>query len=87
MSVHEKSGAGSMTPKVSAEVKVERGRLSIALLGIVATIGLTVGIGFDDTWWVGLFAGVGSAAFACLLINWPWTRQGLITFERWLSGW
>ena len=50
--VHEKEGAW-IRGSVSAEMTVERGQLGIAVLGIVVTIGLTVGIGFDATWWIG----------------------------------
>jgi hypothetical protein len=42
------------TSAVIAKLSVDRGlnELWLAVLGILVTIGLTVGIGFDATWWV-----------------------------------
>ena len=49
---------------ISATVSVERGLndMRLAVLGIIVTIGLTVGFGVDGPWWAKLSAGAGSLA-------------------------
>jgi hypothetical protein len=84
--VYEKSGTIAARASVEASVSVERGLndIRLAVLGIVVTIGLTVGIGFQATWWVGVVAGLGSLLFACFLIR--YARQPLMSVMHWLTG-
>jgi hypothetical protein len=59
---HEASAPITATSHVAAEVSVEPGLndIRLAVLGIIVTIGLTVGFAVTDCWWVGLAAGIGS---------------------------
>ena len=68
-----------MTVSASAEGSVERGlnETRLAVLGIVVMIGLTVGIGFDATWWIGVLAGGGSFLFSCFAIRFRPARRQL----------
>ncbi len=72
----------------SAEGSVERGlnEIRLAVLGIVVAIGLTVGIGFDATWWIGVLAGGGSFLFSCFLIGFRPARRRLMSFMHRLTG-
>jgi hypothetical protein len=74
--------------RLSAEGSVERGLndTRLAVLGIIVTIGLTVGFAVADTWWVGFVAGVGSFVLACALIRWRRSRHLLMSFMHWLTG-
>jgi hypothetical protein len=58
----------------------------LAVLGIVVTIGLTVGIGFDATWWIGVLAGGGSFLLSCFVIRFRPARRQLMSFTHWLTG-
>jgi len=85
--VHEKSGTMAMGVSIEARGTVERGLndLRLAVLGIVVTIGLTVGVGFQATWWVAVSAGLGSFVLACGLIKVKHTRHWLMSFMHWLT--
>jgi hypothetical protein len=67
---------------VSAAGSVERGLndTRLAVLGILVTIGLTVGFGIDAAWPWRVVAGVGSFAFAAFLIWWRWSRHRMMDF-------
>jgi hypothetical protein len=88
---YEKTGAASLTAttgmEVSAEVKRGLNDIRLAVLGILVTIGLTVGFGIS-VWcgWWGVLAGIGSFVIACGLIKWGWSRNKLMEFAHWLTG-
>jgi hypothetical protein len=86
--VYEKEMTAQMTPSASVETSVERGlnETRLAVLGIVVAIGLTVGLGFDATWWIGVLAGGGSFLFACFVIRFRPARRQLMSFMHWLTG-
>jgi hypothetical protein len=78
----EKRGKGELGLRISDSVKasVDRGlnEIRLAVLGIVVTIGLTVGFGVDSLWWVKLAAGAGSFIVTCALLRIGKTRHWLI---------
>jgi hypothetical protein len=84
----ESSAAIQATLTVSTEASVERGlnELRLAVLGILVTIGLTVGIGFDSAWWVGVLAGLGSFVLAARVIAWPRSRHWMMLFMHRITG-
>jgi hypothetical protein len=67
---------------------VERGldEIRLGVLGIVVTIGLTVGFGADASWWVGVLAGAGSFGLALGAIWWPTSRDLLMEFMHRVTG-
>lgn len=86
--VYEKSAAITAGSSVSAEITVERGlnELRLAVLGIVVTIGLTVGLGVEAAWWIRVLSGVGSFLLACFAIRIKPVRRRLMSFMHWLTG-
>lgn len=86
--VYEKEMTAHVTPSASAETSAERGlnETRLAVLGIVVAIGLTVGLGFDATWWIGVLAGGGSFLFSCFVIRFRPARRQLMSFMHWLTG-
>jgi hypothetical protein len=72
----------------SLETRVTRGinELRLAVVGILVTIGLTVGIGFDSAWWIGVLAGAGSFLLAAGLIAWRRSRHWLMAFMHRITG-
>lgn len=72
---------------VSVGMKVDRGLndTRLAVLGIIVTIGLTVGFGIPGAWWVRLLAGTGSFVATCALIRWNRSRHLLMSFTHWLT--
>jgi len=73
---------------VSATATVERGlnEIRLAVLGIIITIGLTVGLGVEGAWWVKLAAGAGSFVLSSVLLRWRRTRHRLMSAAHWLTG-
>lgn len=86
--VYEKKMTAHVTASASVETSVERGlnETRLAVLGIVVAIGLTVGVGFDETWWIGVRAGGGSFLFSCVVIRFRPARRQLMSFMHWLTG-
>lgn len=86
--VYAKEMTAPVTVSATAEGSVERGlnEIRLAVLGIVVAIGLTVGIGFDATWWIGILAGGGSFLLSCFLIGFGPARRQLMSFMHWLTG-
>ena len=88
--VNEVTGGASLeaTVGIGARGTVERGlnELRLAVLGILVTIGLTVGFGVPCSWWVRVLAGAGAFALACLVIRWTFSRKLLMSFAHWLTG-
>jgi hypothetical protein len=92
---HDKTGGaslhltGGIRPEGGVSSEVERGLndIRLAVLGILVTIGLTVGFGVASwySWW-GVLAGTVSFAVGCWLIKWRWSRNKMMTFAHWLSG-
>jgi hypothetical protein len=84
----EASASLQVKATLSTHGSVERGLndLRLAVLGILVGIGLTVGIGFDATWWVGVLAGGGSFGLAAGLIRWPRSRHWMMTFMHRITG-
>jgi hypothetical protein len=72
---------------VTAELSVVRGlnEMRLAVLGILVTIGLTIGFGVDGPWWSQLGAGGGSFVFSALLIKLPRSRHLMMSFMHWLT--
>jgi hypothetical protein len=54
--------------------------LRLAVLGILITIGLSVGFGIEARWYVQIPAGLASFAAACLLVWWEPSRHRLMGF-------
>jgi hypothetical protein len=75
------------TSTVTAKLSVDRGlnEMRLAVLGILVTIGLTVGFGVDGPWWSQLAAGGGSFVFSALLIKLPRSRHLMMSFMHWLT--
>lgn len=67
---------------LSAEGTVERvlSGTRLAVLGILVTIGLTVGFGVRAAWWVGVPSGVCAFVAASALIAWPRSRHLMMAF-------
>jgi hypothetical protein len=86
--VLEKTGTIAATSSVSAKIGVDRGlnELRLAVLGIVVTIGLTVGFGVHGAWWIRALSGLGSFALACGAIRYNPVRRRLMSFMHWLTG-
>ena len=56
----------------------------LALLGILLSIGLSVGFGMPGSWWVGVLSGVGATVIAALVLR-RWSGP-LPQFMVWLLG-
>jgi hypothetical protein len=84
--IHEKEMTAHVTARASVETSVVRGltELRLAVLGIVLTIGLSVGFGVPSTWPIRVAAGVAAFVAACALIRWRWARHRLMAFAHWL---
>jgi uncharacterized membrane protein YedE/YeeE len=80
MAIHEKD-------TVTGSVGVMRGlnEIRLAVLGIVVTIGLTVGFGVQCSWWVRTLAGLGSFVLACAFLKVPHLRKLAMRFAHWLA--
>jgi hypothetical protein len=59
--------------------------MRLAVLGILVTIGLSVGFGLEARWWIQVLAGVGAFAAACALVAWTPSCDRLIFMHR-LTG-
>ena len=76
------------TADLSATASVDRGLndIRLALLGILVTIGLTVGFGVSASAPIRFGAGAGSFIGTAALIWWPPSKRRLMTFMHWLTG-
>jgi hypothetical protein len=86
--VHEQTLAAiACTSAVEMEVSVKRGLndTRLAVLGILVSIGLTVGFGVPEPAWAGVLAGGGSFVIACLAIWSEWSCSRLMAFMHWLT--
>jgi hypothetical protein len=72
----------------SASATVERGLndIRLAVLGVLVTIGLTVGFGVSGPLWQRVAWGVAAFAAACGLIAWSRSRHLLMEFMHRLTG-
>ena len=77
-------GAVSM----SVEGKATRGlnEVRLAVLGIIVTIGLTVGFGVQGAWWVRASAGAGAFLLTVAVISWPPSRRFLMQLMHRITG-
>ena len=86
---HEKELTATVkaTASVAGGVTVVRGLndFRLAVLGILVTVGLAAAA-IPDAWSTQLAAGLGSFAFACLLVRWRRSRHYLMSFVYWLTG-
>lgn len=75
------------TSTLTATLSVDRGlnETRLAVLGILVTIGLTVGFGVGGPWWSKLAAGGGSFLLSALLIKLPTSRHLMMSFMHWLT--
>lgn len=73
---------------VSAQASVERGlnEMRLAVLGILVTIGLTVGFGIQSAWWVRALAGLGAFAASSALIAWRRSRHLMMAYVHRITG-
>ena len=87
---HEKEMTATVgtTASLSGPAAVERGlnELRLAVLGILAGIGLSVGFGVEARWWIQLLAGIASFTVACFLVWWPPSRRRLMSFMHRLTA-
>jgi hypothetical protein len=76
------------TATMTAEGSVERALndLRLAVLGILVTIGLTVGFGLQHAWWIRVLAGAGSSFLFARLIAWPRSRHWMMAFMHRVTG-
>jgi hypothetical protein len=60
----------------------------VTLLGVIASIGVSVGFGLDARWWIRLLAGAGSAVGLALLVRLgSGSRRGPLTrLANWMIG-
>ena len=84
----ETRGTLTLATAASASAEVERGvnDIRLAVLGILVTIGLTVGFGVDARAWVRVASGLGAFALAAFLIWWRPARKRLMAFMHRLTG-
>lgn len=80
--------ASTVTVTSSVNAEVERGLndVRLAVLGILVSIGLTVGFGVGGSICWRVAAGVGAFAFAAFLIWWRPVRKLLMAFMHRLTG-
>jgi hypothetical protein len=76
------------TSTMNGELSVDRGlnELRLAVLGILVSIGLTVGFGTHGAWYIRLVYGIASFVAAASLIKLPWSRHKMMVFMHWLTG-
>jgi hypothetical protein len=60
--------------------------IRLAVLGILVSIGLSVGFGVPADWPIAVAAGLGSFVFASLLIRWSRSRHLMMEFMYRLIG-
>jgi hypothetical protein len=84
----EPAGGIQARAAVSAELSVERGLngMRLAVLGILVTIGLTVGFGVQSVWWVRGLAGLSAFAVSSALIAWRRSRHLMMAYVHRISG-
>lgn len=60
----------------------------LTLLGVIVSIGVTVGLGIDGAWWLRLGVGVASSAALVALAAWATStgRGALARFANWVIG-
>jgi hypothetical protein len=68
-------------------MSVDRGLndIRLAVLGVLVTIGLSVGFGVSGPWWQRAAWGLGTFAVACLLVRWGSSRNLLMAFMHRLT--
>jgi hypothetical protein len=86
--LREVEAAAIVGATASVELSVERGLndLRVAVLGILVTIGLTVGFGVSGSWWVRVLSGLAAFAAASFLIWWRPFRKLMMKFVHALTG-
>jgi hypothetical protein len=70
--------------KTAGDVERALNDIRLAVLGILVTIGLSVGFGVPGPWWCQILAGVGAVAVVCAAIR--WLEHPLMTVMHWLTG-
>jgi hypothetical protein len=85
--VYEKTMGARVSVSGSMEASVARGlnEIRLAVVGILVTVGLAAAA-IPDAWTTQLAAGLGSFAFACLLVRWRRSRQYLMSLAHRLTG-
>ena len=85
---HDVELNATLTTTASLEKRLELGvdDISLAVLGILVSIGLSFGFGVPGSFWVKLIAGGGSFVAACALIKVQSSRNVVVKFARWLTG-
>ena len=80
--------ADTVHASATATPSVERGLndIRLAVLGIIVSIGLTVGFGVDAAWFIRCAAGSAAFVFSIMLLRVPRTRHGLMELMHRLSG-
>ncbi len=60
----------------------------ITLLGVLVSVGVTVGFGIDGDWWVRIVAGLGTTLFLILVVKLGTSagRGPLARLARWTIG-
>jgi hypothetical protein len=75
-----------MTGSVNRTIERGLNELRLAVLGILAGIGISVAFGVGGDWWRELAAGVGAVVIAGALIRIKRSRNKLMSLMHWLSG-
>lgn len=78
------SGSGDRSQDRSSE-DITLTATGITLLGVLLSVGATVGFGIEAVWWVRLLSGVGTSAVLVLLAAWS-TSSGRGVVAR-LANW
>jgi hypothetical protein len=79
--------ADAVRVSATLSTSVTRGlnELRLAVLGILVTIGLSVGFGLTScAWWIRVAAGLAAFWVSVGLIHWPWSQDKLMKFVYWV---
>lgn len=73
--------------RLQDETKLALQAASLTLIGVLLSIGVTVGMGLSGPWWVRLLAGVATTVGLVLLVWLLGTRTQLLTrMSEWITG-
>jgi hypothetical protein len=84
---HEEAGGGRLTASAGGQKSVVPGltELRLAVLGIVVTIGLTVGFGIPYSLPIKVLAGLVAFSGACAAIRFRRSQRWLMKLAKWLT--
>ncbi len=79
-------GSGNSSPRSSEDITLTA--TGITLLGVLLSVGVTVGFGVGGEWWVRILAGVATSLLLVLVAAWSTsTGRGVVArLANWIIG-